>query len=428
MRTRMAVRFLSLLAVSLTFVACVEGPRTVVVEKTTPVVVEKKVTVVVEKVVTPIPVLPPSAEVYLLSTASSPLEGALLEQCRVTYRHVEYTVLDEMIRAGQESFIFYAYPTTLLSLVQDKAVVPLDELLGIEKDEYIGVLVEALTYDDKVYGIPRSFDAMALFYNVDLFDQAGVETPHNDWTWDDLRAAARAISENVGVPGFVVDSWYGYLAVFVLRNGGQIMSEDFTETMLDYPEAIGAGEFYTGARQVEGWAILPKDAGVSSTREAFGQGIVAMTIDGYAATRTLPSSYPDLNYGVVQPPVGPHGKEGNLVFATGYAVSDSSDPEAILAAKAAVACLTSEPIQRALVKSARVLPSRQSLEADLRDDPTADILFAGAEYATSYGLGPRHSEVSTAIWYALDRIYYEGSTVKDSFQEAAEAIRQIIAE
>ena len=34
---------------------------------------------------------------------------------------------------------------------------------------------------------------MLLFYNQDLFDQAGVAYPTADWTWDDAMTAAKAI-------------------------------------------------------------------------------------------------------------------------------------------------------------------------------------------------------------------------------------------
>ena len=34
---------------------------------------------------------------------------------------------------------------------------------------------------------------MLLFYNKDLFDQAGIDYPTKDWTWDDAMTAAKAI-------------------------------------------------------------------------------------------------------------------------------------------------------------------------------------------------------------------------------------------
>ena len=45
--------------------------------------------------------------------------------------------------------------------------------------------------DGSTYGIPVGFTTHCLFYNKDIFDEAGVEYPTEDWTWDDLQEAAR---------------------------------------------------------------------------------------------------------------------------------------------------------------------------------------------------------------------------------------------
>src|SRR5690606_1892871 len=47
--------------------------------------------------------------------------------------------------------------------------------------------------DEKLYGVPTGGKATAAFVNVDLFEQAGVDAPEADWTWEDLIAAANEI-------------------------------------------------------------------------------------------------------------------------------------------------------------------------------------------------------------------------------------------
>ena len=46
------------------------------------------------------------------------------------------------------------------------------------------------------------FTTHALYYNKDLFKQAGVEAPTNDWTWTDLQKAAKKISSKTDAKGF----------------------------------------------------------------------------------------------------------------------------------------------------------------------------------------------------------------------------------
>ena len=51
-------------------------------------------------------------------------------------------------------------------------------------------LRDAATFEGKVLGVPALIN-LAVVYNKTLFDEAGLEYPNADWTWDDFRAAGR---------------------------------------------------------------------------------------------------------------------------------------------------------------------------------------------------------------------------------------------
>ena len=76
---------------------------------------------------------------------------------------------------------------------------PLDSYIEKEGADYKNNFYDALwpynSKGDSVYGIPVGFTTHALFYNKDIFAQAGVAEPTNDWTWDDLMAAAKTINQ-----------------------------------------------------------------------------------------------------------------------------------------------------------------------------------------------------------------------------------------
>ena len=82
---------------------------------------------------------------------------------------------------------------------------PLDSYIEKEGQEYKDNIYEALwpynSIDGATYGIPVGFTTHVLFYNKDLFAQAGVEEPTADWTWDDLREAAKTIADNTDAKG-----------------------------------------------------------------------------------------------------------------------------------------------------------------------------------------------------------------------------------
>ena len=51
------------------------------------------------------------------------------------------------------------------------------------------------TVGDRVLGIPALVDNLAVVYNKDLFKRNNVPEPNKNWTWDDLRAAAKATTD-----------------------------------------------------------------------------------------------------------------------------------------------------------------------------------------------------------------------------------------
>ncbi|MGC9335616.1 MAG: ABC transporter substrate-binding protein, partial [Anaerolineae bacterium] len=72
---------------------------------------------------------------------------------------------------------------------------PYVERDNYDLDEYWPYLLDSARYEGDVYGLPRDIEAHALYYNKKLFDEAGVAYPTDDWTWDDLLAAAEKLTK-----------------------------------------------------------------------------------------------------------------------------------------------------------------------------------------------------------------------------------------
>ncbi|RMA42324.1 ABC transporter substrate-binding protein [Rhodophyticola porphyridii] len=53
----------------------------------------------------------------------------------------------------------------------------------------------SLTWDGRIYGIPRASNTIALYYNRDLFAAAGLDPDSPPRTWDELLEAARALTD-----------------------------------------------------------------------------------------------------------------------------------------------------------------------------------------------------------------------------------------
>src|SRR5690606_7316706 len=105
---------------------------------------------------------------------------------------------------------------------------------------YFPAVVDLFRFDGALYGLPASFSNVVLFYNQNLYDQAGVGAPGASWGWSDLLEAARKLTVDTSNDG--VADRHGYAAawwpLYIWLGGGEIIDETGTDTLIDSPEAI----------------------------------------------------------------------------------------------------------------------------------------------------------------------------------------------
>jgi len=159
-----------------------------------------------------------------------------------------WTKLQTGVAGGSTYDVFWMNADGLPVYASQGALVSIQEMVdngSIDVDAYPESLRSLYTFEDTVYGIPRDFDTIALFYNKDLFDAGEVEYPTADWTWDDLRSAAEKLTTADGSQWGYVSSLGGQQNYFNLikQNGGEILNAEQTESLLSEPAACEALQF-----------------------------------------------------------------------------------------------------------------------------------------------------------------------------------------
>lgn len=127
------------------------------------------------------------------------------------------------------------------TLADSGALAPLEVA---NPESYRESLIEAYSRDGVSYGLPSSFSAVVLYYNADLFDQAGLEYPTADWTWEDEQAAAEAITalgDDIWGSHQPV-SFFEYYKVLA-QNGESFLNDDRTAVAFNTPGGIEAAEW-----------------------------------------------------------------------------------------------------------------------------------------------------------------------------------------
>ena len=237
-----------------------------------------------------------------------------------------------------------------MSIVQDYGargalddLTPYMERDGIDRANYIEALFEAFSNTDgQVLAFPKDSAAWGIYYNKDKFDEAGVEYPADDWTIDDFRETARALTldengRNANDPDFSpgdnMQQW-GIAWVtpgptasenvrgFIRARGGDWYNEEMTETLITDQPAIDHFTMFHEMRCVEN--STPTDALAAGQGDPFRQGLTAMAVAFHNMDFFLREEDIQFNWDVTFMPAG-EGGQFVPVGASGWALPRNAE-------------------------------------------------------------------------------------------------------
>lgn len=173
---------------------------------------------------------------------------------------------------------------------------PLDEYTEDWSDWdmfYDNAKAAGLGSDGKTYGIPMGTDTRALWYNKDLFAQAGLDVPWEPKTWEDVLDAAKTIKSEL--PDVIPLNVYSGKAQgeAAAMQGFEMLLYGTEDTLYDTDEkkwVTGSqgfvdsltfiGDLYQGGLGPTPEQALDKNVGTVVSNEWFPQGKLAISLDG----------------------------------------------------------------------------------------------------------------------------------------------------
>lgn len=164
---------------------------------------------------------------------------------------VEYdpTTFQAQLAGGTLPHVISVPFTEMQSLIERRQVAEISDTLselGIKDRLNDATLSVATGEDGEIYGVPQQAYAIGLFYNRDLFTKAGLDPDAPPTTWEDVRSAAKQISERTGQVGFsmpTADNAGGWMFTAMSYGfGGMLENEDGSEPTLTHPGNVAALE------------------------------------------------------------------------------------------------------------------------------------------------------------------------------------------
>lgn len=324
-------------------------------------------------------------------------------------------VLVTEIEAGTAPDVFWIPGTDVARFASLGLILDLDDLASADEDYSaddfyagpMGFLTTPLpgSEDDSVlWGLPRDVSAFGIYYNADLFDEAGLDLPETGWTWDEFETAAADISAlGDDVAGFGMNSWWANWGYFVNAAGSGFFNEDYTACGLDNDATVTGLEFAQSFYE-NGYAT-PWNGDAEGP---FMAGQVGMYLNGRWGTPGVIANA-DFNWNVASLPVGPSGEQTNWLFWGAYVVNaDTENPEAAwdLATR-----LTSAEIQGQIASLGANIPSRatdEAIELFLGTLPDSGVNNQAFVDGTTSADVRTEAPLFFGDWSAIDNAYATG--------------------
>lgn len=347
-----------------------------------------------------------------------------------TYKD-HFTKLETQSQGDVMPDIFFMNAPNFLKFSSNDVLEPLDDIISeknINMDDFPDALKDMYKYEDHQYGIPKDWDLGALWYNKEIFDEAGVDYPTNEWTWDDMVEAARKIKDSniegvwpMAAPADTQTIVYDTIP----QAGGFVINEEKTKSGYDSPEAIEGVKAWVDLIEEE---LSPNLQTLEDTKpvELFKAGKLAMVIE---ATWNVPEFMQDENIkdkiDIVQ---YPYVKERAVtIHGLSYCMPKSSaDNEA---AKDFLAYLASPEINDLWAESGTVIPANEnSLDKWLNSYPDVNLkaFTDQLEYSHIYPYSK-----NTSVWNAYEaeelKLIWSGSkTVEEGLKDLATQMNEAL--
>jgi multiple sugar transport system substrate-binding protein len=305
-----------------------------------------------------------------------------------------------------------------------------------EEGDFYEQALEAFRFDGTLTCLPQNISSLVVYYNKDLFAQAGVPVPKAGWKWADMVATAKKLTKDANgdgraeVYGLGVEPVVIRLAPFVWSAGGELVDDDEKPThfTLDTPEAQNAMADFFELRILD--KVIPSEEEVASEDDEtrFLNGRLAMLLESRRATPTF-RAIDKFDWDVAALPQ--HKEPASILHSDGYCMTEASENKD--AAWSFMEYALGPEGARIVAKSGRTVPSlKEVAESAAFLDPTAkpasSQIFLDAipsiRHVPAISTWP---EIEDAVEPMLEEALYKGESIDGLAREIRQATDSLFA-
>ncbi len=368
------------------------------------------------------------------SWQSSPTEEKIIRECLEDFRGVHQDVdfqfqpipgnypekLQLMLGTGNAPDLFWLKADTGPAYMSFDILQELNEYVeqdpNFDLDDFFPVFRDAFKKDGNYYGFAKDFNAYVLFYNKEMFAEAGLDTlPAN---WEEFRDYAQKLTKDtdgdgkIDQYGFVIEPSIDIMMPFVFQNSGYLISDD-NQIGVGNPEFVEAVDYVISLYK-ENLATTPADQGAGWMGDVFSRGQCAMTISGAWLIPYLAVNAPNLDYGIAELPAGK--EKSTVAFSVAMVIPEQSKFKED--AWTLMSYLVGKEGMKTWTNSGIALPTRKSIaeENGFYTDPKFQVFMNSVDYAKLYkvNMKERWFDESQA---AMQGILYKDKDIKTTLEQ-----------
>ncbi len=316
------------------------------------------------------------------------------------------------------------------------------------KNNFVDVVANDFDFGGKIYAVPLTVDSLALFYNKDLFNAAGITAPPTDWTtfMKDAQLltkfdASGQIVQSGAALGTAdnINRASDILNLLMLQNGTVMPSAANKRAAFDQAVMNGANSFFPAGNALDFYTSFAKsnssnyswNPDMHYSLDAFSEGTLAMMLSYSWNIPTILAKSPKLNFDVAPVPQLDSSQPVNFANYWGYAVAknkviakDANAPQGALPETDAVRVqeawkfltyLTTKPVQAAASAASSnptsITGSQPQSAQAATFDPALDYLQKTNQPAARKDLIDKQKDVPLIGVFAeqnlIDKSWYE---------------------
>lgn len=201
--------------------------------------------------------------------------------------------------AGQPADVVLLNYRRMTTFAAKGALEPLGPYLGrsttIKEADFFQEALDPFRYNGTLMCIPQNISSLVVYYNKQLFDQAGLAYPEDSWTWEEFLQTAKTLTKDTDGDGQIDQYGVGIeptairVAPFIWQNGGEVVDDPAAPTRLtlDTPEARAAVQWFVDLQTTHHVVPDAVQAEAEDSESRFQNGRTAMFFDSRRAVPTL---------------------------------------------------------------------------------------------------------------------------------------------